>query len=426
MNGDFWWWVGVAALFVFGTIAGRFCNRCVDRFERCELTGRGLREQLQSALFPEAYERTLWSAQRWFHHLPVIGRWLPGNPYRVQHWKSEARRTVVELLDGLLCVAVYWADTQWTPQPMTSGASVCLSPGGWRVACLVIGHVVLVQGLVIATFIDLSSMLIPDGSTVPFALFGVIFALLSGGTLLVPLYYYDPSIAAALGWSRGDPFAIGDLVVPTLLCPWPHLHALLASIAGIIAGAGVVWIVRIVGHWGLNREAMGFGDVMLMGMVGAFLGWQPVLAVFFVAPVFALAFVAVKLVLSAVCVLFRLPFRFDHEIPFGPWLSLGAIAMIVAWPLIWPAAERIFLLGPLLLPMAVAITAILAVLLRGMRLLKQLAGIDEDWLELEAWSSADQLQYDASRREQPGLRCEPPGDNWSLSRHNRRWRGKNT
>src|SRR4029077_1267881 len=104
--------------------------------------------------------------------------------------------------------------------------------------------------------------------------------------------------------------------------PWltahPHVHGLLNSILGLIVGGGTVWLIRIIGHYALGQEAMGFGDVTLMAMVGSFIGWQPSLIVFFMlAPLCALAVTLVTLSL-----------RFNRAIPFGPYLSVGTIMIL--------------------------------------------------------------------------------------------------
>ena len=77
----------------------------------------------------------------------------------------------------------------------------------------------------------------------------------------------------------------------------------------------------------LRREAMGFGDVTLMAMIGAFLGWQAAVLTFFLAPFFGLAHALWKLVtylgkrLSG-----RQSSSADRELPFGPYLSMAASA----------------------------------------------------------------------------------------------------
>ena len=69
---------------------------------------------------------------------------------------------------------------------------------------------------------------------------------------------------------------------------------------------------------------MGFGDVTLMAMIGAFLGWQAGLLVFFLAP-----FAGIVLGLLVVVL------RRDSEIPYGPFLCLGAVAVLVFWASFW-------------------------------------------------------------------------------------------
>ena len=114
----------------------------------------------------------------------------------------------------------------------------------------------------------------------------------------------------------------------------PHWAGLASSLAGIVVGGGLVWIVRILAGAVLHREAMGFGDVTLLAMIGAFLGWQAAVVVFFLAP-FA----------GAVVGLSRLLFRTEHEIPYGPFLCLAAAGTVLAWPTIWDISERYFAVG---------------------------------------------------------------------------------
>ena len=64
--------------------------------------------------------------------------------------------------------------------------------------------------------------------------------------------------------------------------------ALFSALVGMAFGMVLVWGIRLVARWVLGIEAMGFGDVTLMGMIGAFLGWQAVLLIFFAAPFFGL------------------------------------------------------------------------------------------------------------------------------------------
>jgi prepilin signal peptidase PulO-like enzyme (type II secretory pathway) len=132
--------------------------------------------------------------------------------------------------------------------------------------------------------------------------------------------------------------------------------ALSTALVGMAVGGGIIWIVRIVGRAVLNQEAMGFGDVTLMSMIGAFLGWQTCLIVFFMAPFAAL-----------VVGLLRYFLLRDKEIPYGPFLCLAALAVILYWAPIWDWAQGIFGQGwlvPLVMLACLAIMAPLLFLLR--------------------------------------------------------------
>jgi leader peptidase (prepilin peptidase)/N-methyltransferase len=122
----------------------------------------------------------------------------------------------------------------------------------------------------------------------------------------------------------------------------PHWHSLLTSLIGLGAAGGLVWGVRIGGWIGLQKEAMGFGDATLMTMIGVALGWQASLLVFFVSP-FAAVIIAI---LNAIIT------RRQH-IPFGPYLSLAAVIVIVAWVALWENYSRPLFEMPGLVPYAV-------------------------------------------------------------------------
>jgi prepilin signal peptidase PulO-like enzyme (type II secretory pathway) len=103
--------------------------------------------------------------------------------------------------------------------------------------------------------------------------------------------------------------------------PW---RALLTSLVGMAFGGALVWAVRIVGYLGLRKEAMGFGDVTLMAMIGAFLGWQSTILVFFLAPFAAVVIAVTQTLLTG-----------RRDIAFGPYLCAGALILILYWQTIW-------------------------------------------------------------------------------------------
>src|SRR5690606_13770775 len=108
-----------------------------------------------------------------------------------------------------------------------------------------------------------------------------------------------------------------------------------------------------------TRRSADLGDVILMALIGSVVGWQPVLTVFFLGPLCAV-----------VVVLFVALTGASREFPYGPWLALATVLLLLGWQTIWPYASRFFLMGRLLLVVGVVILVMLAVLLRGMRLLR--------------------------------------------------------
>lgn len=127
---------------------------------------------------------------------------------------------------------------------------------------------------------------------------------------------------------------------------------MLTALVGLAASGGIVWAVRLIGTAALRREAMGFGDVTLMMMIGAFLGWQAGLMLFFIAPFAGLVIGLLQLIL-----------RRDDVVPYGPFLCLAAAACIVWWAPIWNWAHQLFAQGALVPAMLIVCLVLLGVLL---------------------------------------------------------------
>jgi leader peptidase (prepilin peptidase)/N-methyltransferase len=79
-----------------------------------------------------------------------------------------------------------------------------------------------------------------------------------------------------------------------------------------------VWATRILGTLAFGREAMGLGDVHLMGAAGAVIGALPVAVAFFIAPFFGLGWVSIQMLTKKI-----------HQIPYGPFLSLGIFTVMI-------------------------------------------------------------------------------------------------
>lgn len=88
---------------------------------------------------------------------------------------------------------------------------------------------------------------------------------------------------------------------------------------GILAGGGCMFLMGFVGELIYRRQAVGGGDVKLMGMIGAFLGWKLVLVTFFLAPILG----------AGVGIFMKIKFH-KEVIAYGPYLSLAAIISMLA------------------------------------------------------------------------------------------------
>jgi len=126
-----------------------------------------------------------------------------------------------------------------------------------------------------------------------------------------------------------DEFSLGGLALGILFAVAAGKQALGVALLGAAVGFGVLWLVAIAGEWLLKEEAMGGGDIKMMAMVGAFLGWQgTLLTVFLGALIGSLIFVPLSLL--------------GHKklVPFGIFLAIGAAATYLVGPAImaWYAA----------------------------------------------------------------------------------------
>jgi prepilin signal peptidase PulO-like enzyme (type II secretory pathway) len=105
------------------------------------------------------------------------------------------------------------------------------------------------------------------------------------------------------------------------------LLGMVTGLVGLTVAAGMIWAVRAGASRALGREAMGFGDVTLMAMAGAWLGWQACLLACVLAVFIGLAHGLGQLVRHA-----------ESELPFGPSLCLGLAAVVILWRPVWAAA----------------------------------------------------------------------------------------
>ncbi|MFQ5732685.1 MAG: prepilin peptidase [Planctomycetaceae bacterium] len=385
-------WFILPFLFLAGTVLGSFLNVCIHRMPKHET----LREQLRALSWPPSNcpvcREHIWRSD----NIPIVGWIKLRGRCRFCRARFSVRYPAIELLNGLLFVLVYWMEMPADVRRSIADGCLFARNGPqmfdvwsaaawlhWRYAF----HMLLIQALLVATFIDLDDMTIPDGATVPAMVAGALGGWGLGQVFLVPVWFQNSRDLSI--WKAGVPEWMTPLMsgpdVPAWIAEHPHWHGLAVSVAGLLVGGGVVWVVRIVGGWILKREAMGFGDVTLMAAVGSFLGWQPALLVFFVAPFCA--------ILGAV---FALVTRRSQLIPYGPYLSLATIVVLLGWPYLWRRAEPFFQMGVFVVVCALLVPLLLAACLQFVQLGKRLLGVpvyveEQEWAE--QWLSSDQLTF---------------------------------
>ena len=131
-----------------------------------------------------------------------------------------------------------------------------------------------------------------------------------------------------------------------------RFRGLQSALVGLAVSAGLVWSIREGASRSLGREAMGLGDVTLMAMVGAWVGWQASVLTFFLAAFIGLAHGLVQMVRHR-----------ENELPYGPSLCLACAVVIVGWRPLWQWAG-----GPFTQPLELAMVIGLVVVLTAITL----------------------------------------------------------
>jgi leader peptidase (prepilin peptidase)/N-methyltransferase len=275
--------------FVIGTVVGSFLNVCIYRIP-----------WEKSVIWPGSTCPKCWSSIAPQDNIPILSWVALRGECRVCGAPVSARYPLIEFLVGLLFLAFYYVDVVHG----TRGSF------GWEIGrpLATFGyHAILAALLVAATFIDYDLFIIPDQITVTGMILGI-------------------GLGTLLPWIRPEPCT-----------QTTHAWGLWTGILGLLVGGGITQAVRVTGSTVLRREAMGFGDVTLMGMIGAFLGWQTALLTFFAGAFFGLAHALWKLtVYLRKWIAGSQLSSADRELPFGPYLSMGAISLALSWSWLWP------------------------------------------------------------------------------------------
>lgn len=256
-------WIFGAFFFCMGACVGSFLNVCIYRIPR----GKSIVSPPSSC----ACGRRI----AWYDNIPILSWFVLRGKARCCGRRFSFRYALVEIMTALIYLYL------WQSFP-------------WKAALALMFFVSL---LIVASFIDIDTMELPDVLTVGGILAGVVISAAA------------PQIHSG-AYVQGEPLA-------------SSIRSLILSCGGAAFGAGVLYLTRLLAECVFGREAMGEGDVVLTACIGAFCGWQgAVFAIFGGSVIGAL----VLLPIMAFFKIFGGKKRFETEVPFGPWLSLGAAA----------------------------------------------------------------------------------------------------
>ena len=218
----------------------------------------------QSILTPASYCPHCKRPILWFDNIPILSYLTLKGRCRFCKEKISARYFLVEVISAFMFLSFYTHFNEFNP--------------------LFLIYIILGCGLVVSTFIDIEHKIIPDEIT--------IYGLFAG--FIISMIY--PSLHNANSWISSG----------------------IDSLLGILTGGVTIYLAGFLGNIIFRKESMGAGDVKLLAMVGAFLGWQLTLLVFFVAPIFG----------ASVGIIVKLKTKQDI-IPYGPFLSLATFIVIL-------------------------------------------------------------------------------------------------
>jgi leader peptidase (prepilin peptidase) / N-methyltransferase len=243
---------------VFGLIIGSFLNVCIWRIPR----------HLSLVSPARSFCPKCKTQLSWLENIPLISWSIQSGRCRTCRESISGQYPLVEALSGF-------------------GAAASYLHYGFTVSGLIV--YALTATLIVITFIDFEFKLIPNVITFPGITMGLWLGVIYNGTNRL-----DPQLT----------------------------QGAFDSLVGMLAGGGFFYLIGTFYYMVARRVGLGGGDINLMALVGAVLGWRSI------APtVFAGA--AAGAVIGIIAMIVSGKGR-RTEIPFGPWLSLGALLYLFA------------------------------------------------------------------------------------------------
>jgi leader peptidase (prepilin peptidase) / N-methyltransferase len=214
--------------------------------------------QRLSIIFPGSHCPSCQEALRPWHNIPLLSYLLLGGQCARCKTTISPCYPLIELSNGLLYIFLYHH---------------------YHLSVQTVVFALLTTALLIVSCIDLAHTIIPDAITLPGTVVGL-------GTSL-----------------------------------WLTPVGIRNAVLGVVLGGGLFLLMAVLSVIILKREGMGGGDIKLIAMLGAFLGWHAVLVTIFLAAVLGAC-------LGLTLILLRRKGR-REPLPFGPFIALGALLAMV-------------------------------------------------------------------------------------------------
>ncbi len=270
---------------VFGAIIGSFLNVVIHRVPNEE-----------SIVFPNSRCPSCGAVIAFYDNIPVLSYVLLGAKCRKCKEHISFRYPAVELLTAALFVGVAWHDKLSAALPF---------------------DLVFAAALLALVFIDAEHMILPNVITYPGIAFSVVARVAI--PLLTGAPHFDDIPSLSHGALEGMPLWVISLT---------------GALIGALIGGGSLWLMGWTWEKLRGIEAMGLGDVKMMFMVGAYLGWRLTILTIFVG---VLSGSVIGILLMAK----QGQKNMQMLLPFGVFLGLGAIAaLLFGAPLVeWYAGQ---------------------------------------------------------------------------------------
>ncbi|MDP8216890.1 MAG: prepilin peptidase [Candidatus Kaelpia imicola] len=218
--------------------------------------------QEESVLRPPSHCPKCKHRIRWFDNIPILSFLVLRAKCRDCGAGISIQYPIVELISGLVLLYFY-------------------NIYGISITAFIFSF--FLYGLIVAAFSDFQTRLIPDEVSLGLLPVGLIFS------------FFNPVIESLYG-----------------------SNPLMVSLLGAVTGAAMIYLTGLLGKIVFKKEAMGFGDVKFMAMIGAFLGWKLIILNYFIAPFFALGYGLYR----------KIRYKDDY-LPYGPFLAIAALSVFI-------------------------------------------------------------------------------------------------